>query len=46
MHTQFFFALLLSLPRSYSLPKSTTYTVVKSQFFGLQLSSQIISVKV
>jgi hypothetical protein len=37
MHTQKILARLLSSPRSYSLPKSTTYTVVKSQFLGLQL---------
>jgi hypothetical protein len=36
MHTQKIIAQLLSSPRSYSLPKSTTYTVVKSKFLGLQ----------
>jgi hypothetical protein len=46
MHTQKILAELLSSPRSYSLPKSTTYTVVKSQFLGLQLSRQILSVKI
>jgi hypothetical protein len=45
MHTQKLLAQLLSSPRSYSLPKSTTYTVVESQFLGLQLSRQILSVK-
>jgi hypothetical protein len=45
-YTQKILALLLSSPRSYSLPKFTTYTVVKSQFLGLQLSRQILSVKI
>jgi hypothetical protein len=45
-YTQKILALLLSSPRSYSLPKSTTYTVVKSEFLGLQLSRQILSVKI
>jgi hypothetical protein len=42
----FFLAQLLSSPRSYSLPKSTTYTVVKSQFLGLQLTSKILGLKI
>jgi hypothetical protein len=46
IHTQKFIAQLLSSPRSYSLPKSSTYTVVKSQFLGLQLSRQILSVQI
>jgi hypothetical protein len=46
MHTQKILAQLLSSPRSYSLPKYITYTVVKSQFLGLQLSSQILSVNI
>jgi hypothetical protein len=46
MRTQKILAQLLSSPRSYSLPKSTSYTVVKSQFLGLQLSRQILSVKI
>jgi hypothetical protein len=46
MHTQKILAQLLSSPRSYSLPKSTTYTLVKSQFLGLQLSRPILSVKI
>jgi hypothetical protein len=46
MHTHKILAQLLSSPRSYSLPKSTTYTVVKSQFLGLQLSRQITRVKI
>jgi hypothetical protein len=44
MHTQKILAQLLCSSRSYSLPKSTTCTVVKSQFMGLQLSRQILSV--
>jgi hypothetical protein len=44
MHTKKILAQLLISPRSYSLPKSTRYTVVKSQFLGLQLSRQILSV--
>jgi hypothetical protein len=46
MRTQQILAQLLISPRSYSLPKFTTYTVVKSQFLGLQLSRQILSVKI
>jgi hypothetical protein len=46
MRTQKIFAQLLISPRSYSLPKFTTYTVVKSQLLGLQLSRQILSVKI
>jgi hypothetical protein len=46
MHTQQILAQLISSPRSCSLPKSTTYTVVKSQLLGLQLSRQILSVKI
>jgi hypothetical protein len=43
MHTRKILAQLLSSLKSYSLPKFTTYTVVKSQFLGLQLSRQILS---
>jgi hypothetical protein len=32
---------LINLAKSYGLPKLTTYTVVKSQFLGLQLSSKL-----
>jgi hypothetical protein len=46
MQTQKILAQLLSSLRSYSLPKSSTYTVLKSQLLGLQLSRQIISVKI
>jgi hypothetical protein len=46
MPTQKILAQLLSSTRSYSLPKSTTYTVVKSQLLGLQLSRQILSVQI
>jgi hypothetical protein len=35
-------AQLLNLAKSYGLPKLTTYTVVKLQFLGLQLSRQIL----
>jgi hypothetical protein len=44
MHTRKILAQLLRSLKIYSLPKSTTYTVVKSQFLGLQLSRQILSV--
>jgi hypothetical protein len=44
MHTRKMLAQLLSSLKSYSLPKSTTYTEVKSQLLGLQLSRQILSV--
>jgi hypothetical protein len=44
MHTRKILSQLLSSLKSYSLPKSTTYTEVKSQFLGLQLSRQILSV--
>jgi hypothetical protein len=44
MHTRKILVQLLGSLKSYSLPKSTTYTVVKSQFLGLQLSRQILSV--
>jgi hypothetical protein len=44
MHTGKILAQLLSSQKSYSLPKSTTYTVVKSQLLVLQLSRQILSV--
>jgi hypothetical protein len=37
-------AQLLNLTKSYSLPKLTTYTEVKLQFLGLQLSRQILCV--
>jgi hypothetical protein len=44
MHTRKILAQMLSSLKSYSLPKFTTYTVVKSQFLGPQLSRQILSV--
>jgi hypothetical protein len=44
MHTRKILAQLLSSLKSYGLPKFTTYIVVKSQFLGLQLSRQIVSV--
>jgi hypothetical protein len=39
-------AQLLNLAKCYGLPKLTTYTVVKSQFLGLQLSRQILFVRI
>jgi hypothetical protein len=39
-------AQLLHPAKSYGLPKLTTYTVVKSQFLGLQLSRQILFVQI
>jgi hypothetical protein len=46
MHTQKNISSIAQFTKELYPPESTTYTEEKSQFLGLQLSRQILSVKI